>query len=146
MATNSIVYGFEDKYGHKSYSGFTFAENGASTTPAQVTAFSTIVKKYSDANHIQSAVKLAVDVVPSAAAGDTNIERRGVVVIKDVASGRRFNVSIHALKAAAVDPQGSAKSALTDACESDILAAWQTITGLTGKVVASYSDGSQFQR
>lgn len=141
---DSIVYGLQDAYGHKSHSGFSFAANG--TTPAQVQAFGRAVELWSDAVLVSAAVKSTLDIVPTVAAGTTNIERRGVVIVKDVNSGRRFPISIPALKPSAIDPQGSAKSALVDACESAILAAWQTITTLTGKVVSSYSDGSQYQR
>ena len=136
----------EDGYNHKSYSGFTFSDPG-STTPTTVQAFGNVIQTYSDALLIHASVKHTLDIpISSPIAAGTNIERRGVVVIKDLDSGRRFNISIPALKTTAILPNGSAQSCLTDACESAVLSAWATITGRTGKVVASYSDGSQFQR
>ena len=145
MASCSIVYGIEDSYSHKSYSGFTFSDPG-STTPTLVESFGKAIELWSDGCLVHASVKNTLDIIPTKTPGVTNIERRGVVVIKDLDGGRRYNVSIPALKATAVDPNGTAQSGLVDACESAILSAWQTITGRTGKVVASYSDGSQFQR
>lgn len=146
MASCSIVYGMEDGFNHKSYSGFTFSDPGA-TTPSMVEAFGTVIQTYSDAVLVHASVKNTIDIpVSSPIPAGTNIERRGVVVIKDLDGGRRFNVSIPAVKTSAIEPNGSAQSGLTEACESAVLSAWATITGRTGKVVASYSDGSQFQR
>lgn len=146
MASCSIVYGMEDGYNHKSYSGFTFADPG-NTTPNMVQTFGNVIQNYSDAVLVHASVKNTLDIpVSSTIAAGTNIERRGVVVIKDLDGGRRYNISIPAVKTTAILPNGSAQSCLTDACESAVLSAWATITGRTGKVVASYSDGSQFQR
>lgn len=142
----SIVYGMEDKYGHKAYSGFTFAAAAASVAPTDVETFGKAVELWSDAVLVHASAKETKDVSPVVAAGVTNIERKGVVIIKELDGGRRFNVTIPALKPATVDPNGTAKSALLEACETAILTAWANLTGLTGKVVASYSDGSQFQR
>lgn len=143
MAT-SFTYGLQDSSGGKSYHGATIA---ASITPAQVTTFVTsAIVPYSDAAHIQSAVKSTVDVTGNTPGGTTGVERRGQVILKNTADGRRFVITIPAIAAAAIEPNGQYKASLTTACCNTVLSAFNTLSGLTCVFVSSYADGSQFQR
>lgn len=141
---SSFTYGLQDSSGGKSYHGATIA---AAITPSQVTTFvNAAIAPFSDAAHIQSAVKSTVDVTGNTPGGTTGIERRGQVILKNTADGRRFVITIPAVSAASISPNGQHKASLTTACCDAVLAAFNTLSGLTCLYVSSYADGSQFQR
>lgn len=142
--SSSFTYGLQDSSGGKSYHGATIA---AAITPDQVTTFvNSAVIPFSEAAHIQSAVKSAIDVTGNNPTGVTGVERRGQVILKNIADGRRFVITIPAISAAAILPNGQHKASLTVACCNAVLAAFNSLSGLTCLYVSSYADGSQFQR
>lgn len=143
MAT-SFTYGIQDESGGKSYHGATVA---ASLTPAQVTTFvEAAIVPFVDGKHIQSAVKSTVDVTGTSTTGSTGIERRGQVILKNSADGRRFVITLPSVSATSIEGNGVYKASLTAACCSAVLSAFNTLTGLSCVFVSSYADGSQFQR
>ena len=123
---SSFTYGIEDSNGGKSYHGATVA---ATLTPTQVTTFVTnAIKPYTDGKHIQSAVKTAVDRTDDSTTGDTGVERRGQVILKNTADGRRYVITIPAVSAAAIEPNGRYKASLTAACSAAVLTAFHTLS------------------
>lgn len=141
---SSFTYGIEGKNGGKSYHGATVA---AALTPAQVTTFVTsAILPFTDGAHIQSAVKSSVDITGGTPGGDTGVERRGQVILKNTADGRRYVLTIPAVSADAIQPNGMHKASLTAECCAAVLSAFNTLSGLTCVLVSSYADGSQFQR
>jgi len=143
MAT-SFTYGLEDDYGHKSYHGATVA---AALTTAQVTTFvGAAIIPLSDAKHIQSAVKLTADITGTTTTGTTGVERRGTIIMKNSVDGRRFVITIPAIKADMIEPNGAHKSGIIRANCDTAITAFNTLTTLSCVYVSSYADGSQFQR
>ena len=141
---SSFTYGIQDAAGGKSYHGATVA---AALTPAQVTTFvNAAIVPFTDGAHIQSAVKSAVDITGNSTTGTTGVERRGQVILKNTADGRRYVITIPSVAADAIEPNGRYKASLTTACSNAVLTAFNTLSGLTCVFVSSYADGSQFQR
>lgn len=142
--SSSFTYGIQDSSGGKSYHGATVA---AALTPAQVTAFvNAAIVPFSDGAHIQSAVKSTVDVTGNTPGGNTGVERRGQVILKNSADGRRFVITIPAVASTAIQLNGQHKASLTAACCDAVVSEFNTLSGLTCVFVSSYADGSQFQR
>lgn len=143
MAT-SFTYGIQDAGGGKSYHGATVA---ASLTPAQVTTFvEAAIIPFIDGRHIQSAVKSTVDITGTSTTGTTGVERRGQVILKNSADGRRFVITLPSISADSIEGNGAYKASLTTACCDAVLSSFHTLSGLSCVFVSSYADGSQFQR
>lgn len=138
MAKAKIKWGAKDAAGRNGWHGVQLAD-GLKPTTAELTTFVDLLMSYSDAGKVAEEITSSVN-YNTAAPGNTVVTEKGTVVIED-ADGRTYAIVIPSIQESARLKKDNAAPTLTTVVCDSILAAFQTLTGLTGcRVIRSAVD------